>query len=130
MRKLKPKVNIERHTLDITELETRIRELENLKKGYQDELGWINELLERAEARVKELEKDNNDLIEVNHSVSVCRNHTSEITNFDGCLVCRIEELEGAIEKHRDGTRKYEYVSGLDEELYSRLSKPSTDIDR
>ena len=35
---------------------SRCRKLEDLKKGYQDELGWINYKLEKAEARVKELE--------------------------------------------------------------------------
>ena len=33
----------------------------------------------------------------VNHSVSVCEDHTTEIVTFDGCLVCENNKLKAAI---------------------------------
>jgi len=49
-------------------------------------------------------------LISINHSVSVCKDHTSEITKYDDCLICRIAELEFEIKKkdaHIKGLKKH-----------------------
>lgn len=56
MNKLKPKVYIERHTLEIAELEARIRELEDDLKLNASMLAKQCDLAREAEARVKELE--------------------------------------------------------------------------
>jgi hypothetical protein len=33
-----------------------------------------------------------------NHSVAVCKDHTADIVEHDGCVICRIQELEDEVQ--------------------------------
>lgn len=37
-----------------------------------------------------------------NESVSVCKDHTSEVTTFDGCLVCEFRSAEATLDELYD----------------------------
>lgn len=70
---------------------------------------------EGAANRIKELESELTKATEWNHSVSVCKAHTDEIVEFDGCVICEGIELDKEIDKLRaDNSRLREYLERLE----------------
>jgi len=54
-----------------------------------------------AEYMAEEIERLNGEveaLLETVESTAVCRNHTWEITAFDGCVICEIERLRSVVD--------------------------------
>jgi len=63
----------------------------------QERLLRAIERAEKAEAEVERLKEENEYINGINHSVSVCPDHTREITTFGGCLVCEVERLKAEV---------------------------------
>jgi len=53
--------------------------------------------------KTEKLEAENSELININHSVAVCAEHTGDITLSDGlengCLCCEIQKLKAEVER-------------------------------
>lgn len=94
----------------------------------------LDEALAKAHARIANLEaqlaaakRDLEAATEANHSVRVCKNHTSEIADGEGCAICDVEEANERADKAESSLaaarEKIERLSGMD-----RLVQAKADV--
>jgi hypothetical protein len=90
--------------MGLTEIKNRITDLLYGTTAPQGEV-WkaIHEIEELYRAKIKKLEEDRDAAVEANHSVRVCAEHTADITDGEGCLVCDLAAAVAREKRWADG---------------------------
>lgn len=90
-----------------------VAERDKLKNELQRARLYEEEMLEvavRNRERIKKLKDELETATKWNHSVAVCKDHTSDIVTLNGCVICLIDELTVVISEKSEKIRQLEHA--------------------